>query len=309
VTSLADADKFFNDVFGIPSVWRHQIFDKPDPKYPTFPTDYCIFTSIADVFFDCIDPKKYVIDGVQRYEDIAEPHLHGLGWAVGGIDEIYALLNEMGIRSTDQANRLADPNECPVASFKPSKLFFTVPEHSGLRYEYYPATSMGAYDIRNSPSWKLEPRSGKGSLGVQFCSHHTILTANLARALRLYIGLMGGRQIHTAKNTLRGTDSVFVLLADAVYEFATPIPSTDSYALRDFEARRNKAEDVYHALTWKVEDLGRAEAHLQKQGVEVIARNDEMLVVNPTAGLGIPWGFTASVLPGDDRYVSELQKE
>ncbi|KIW76437.1 hypothetical protein Z517_11183 [Fonsecaea pedrosoi CBS 271.37] len=307
VPSLEKADTFFREVFGIESVWRNKLFTKPDPKYPTFPTDYCIFTSIADVFFDCIDPKKYVIDGEQRYEDVEEPHLNGLGWGVEGIDEIYAWLNEMGVRSTDQANRLADPKECPVAVFKPSKLFFTVAEDSGLRYEYYPASSMGTYDIRRDPSWKLNPQVGKGPLGIQFCSHHTILTANLSRAIRLFVDLMGGKQIHETKGTLRGTDSIFIQLADAVYEFAVPIPGVDSYASRDFEARQNKAEDVYHALTWKVKDLAVTEAHLRGKGVELIAKDDSMLVVDPKDGLGIPWGFVADVLPGDDRYTSELQ--
>lgn len=303
VPSLEEADRFFQEVFGISSVWRSKIFSKPDPKYPTFPTDYCIFTSIADVFFDCIDPKKYIIDGEQRYEDIDKPRLNGLGWGVEGIDEIYRHLGDLNIRSTDQANRLADPKVCPTASFKESKLFFTIAEDSGLRYEYYPASSMGVYDIRNRPGWNLEPHVGKGALGIQYCSHHTILTNQMSRALKLYVGLMGGQVIYRMVNDLRGTKSVFISLADAVYELAEPISQNPpTCAQQHFEERENKKVDVYHALTWKVEDLGRTETHLQKQGVKIIAKSETTIIVDPDTALGIAWGFTTETIPNDNRF-------
>jgi len=150
VPDLEKADKFFKDVFGIRSVWRSEIYRKPDPKYPDFPIDYCIFTAIADVFFDCIDPQKYVIDGVQRYETVKEPHLNGFGWGVEDIDDIYELVQSVGVVPTDQANRPSDPKECPVASFNTSKLFHTTPESSGVRLEFYPVESIGWYDPRKS---------------------------------------------------------------------------------------------------------------------------------------------------------------
>ncbi|KIX06723.1 uncharacterized protein Z518_04699 [Rhinocladiella mackenziei CBS 650.93] len=305
VPSLEEADEFFNKVFGIPSVWRSALYTEPDPRYPTYPTDYCIFTSIADVFFDCIDPRKYIIDGEQRYATVEKPQLNGLGWGVEGIDEIYAKVQTLGIRCTDQANRPSDPQVCPVASFKKSKLFYTEAPTSGLRYEFYPVESIGDYDHRKNPSWELKPRIGKGDLKVQFCSHHTILTGNRERAIRLYVDTLGGRVIHDERNTLRGTDSVYILLADAVYEFATPRHS-GSYAAKDYETREHPEEDVYHALTWKVEDLSVVKNHLRAQGVRIIAENDEMVIVEPADGLGIPWGFITTILPNDDRYTPEL---
>ncbi|KAL6230135.1 hypothetical protein BDW75DRAFT_245094 [Aspergillus navahoensis] len=96
VPDLAEADRFFSSVFGVSSVWRSSLYTKPDPKYPTYPTDYCIFTPLAEVFFECIGPRKYVIDGVQRYETITKPKLNGFGWAVDGIEEIWA---ELGRRA------------------------------------------------------------------------------------------------------------------------------------------------------------------------------------------------------------------
>ncbi|KAF5556066.1 hypothetical protein FNAPI_5857 [Fusarium napiforme] len=305
VPDLAEAERFFRVIFGLESVWRKDLFSKPNPKFPTYPTDYCIFTTIADVFFDCIDPKKYVIDGIQRYETIQHPHLHGFGWGVEGIDEIYSLMQRAGFATTDQANRPSDPMKCPVASFNDSKLFYTTPQSSGVRLEFYSVESIGWYDPRKSPSWKLLPSVGKGCMGIQFCSHHTILTADMGRALKLYRDTLGGRVIHEEKSTLRGTESVFVALADSIFELAVP-DSPSSYAWVDYESRKDSETDVYHALTWKVIDLEAVVSHLETQGVKIIAQHNGMVVVDPADGIGIPWGFSAKLVPGDDRYINEL---
>ncbi|KAH6988320.1 hypothetical protein BKA56DRAFT_613035 [Ilyonectria sp. MPI-CAGE-AT-0026] len=301
VPDLAAAETFFKNAFGIESVWRSSIYKKPDEKFSTYPIDYCIFTTIADVFFDCIDPTKYIIDGVQRYETVKTPHLNGFGWGVEGIDRIYQLVQEAGVVPTDQANRPSDPDKCPSASFKASKLFYTTPESSGIRLEFYPVESIGWYDPRTQPGWQLLPDVGKGSLGVQYCSHHTILTNNLDRALHLYRDVLGGKVIHEDKNTIRGTSSVFIALSDAIQELAVPTDE-ESYAWRDFESRSDKRTDVYHALTWKVKDLAKVASHLEAQGVRIIARSDQMIVTDPQDGIGIPWGFSASKVPSDERY-------
>jgi catechol 2,3-dioxygenase-like lactoylglutathione lyase family enzyme len=306
VPDLQTADHFFQNVFGIASVWRSQIYKTPDPKYPTFPTDYCIFTTIADVFFDCIDPRKYIIDGVQRYATVSEPHLNGFGWGVKNIDGAYEAVQSIGIVATDQADRPSDPEKCPIASFNTSKLFYTTPESSGIRLEFYPIESVGSYDPRKDPSWKLNPKQGKGSLGIQFCSHHTTLTNDMDRALKLYRDLLGGKVICEDANTLRGTRSIFIQLADAVHEIAVPTKE-GTYAQQDFAARIGSKTDVYHALTWKVLDLDQARSHLEAQGVRILARNATMIVTEPQDGMGIPWGFTVALLPGDTRYLSDLE--
>lgn len=302
VPDLKAAEKFFNEIFGFESVWRSSLYRQPDPKHPTYPTDYCLFTGIADVFFDCIDPEKYVIDGIQRYESVSEPHLNGLGWAVEGIEALYSkIYREMGIRCTDQANRLSDPDLCPKASFKDSHLFYTVAEDSGVRYEFYPTTSIGSYDHRQAPGWKLKPEEGKGFLGIQFCAYHTILTDRKERAVSLYVGVLGGKVIHEESNKVRGTDSTFVQLTDAIFEFATPIDPS-SYAMVDFQSRKNKSEDMYHSLTWKVKDLDVVKQHLTANGVKILAQSDDLIITDAHDGLGIPWGFVKSVVPNDTRH-------
>ena len=302
VTSLKEVAKFFSDIFGRPSVFRSTLFPKPIEKYPTYPTDYCVFTTIADVFFDAIDPKLYVIDGEQRYEDITKPHLHGLGWGVEGIEDLYKTTVANGIRSTDQANRPADPEVCPVASFNSSKLFYTVAQTTGLRYEVYPATSIGNYDPRKDPSWVLPAWSKDDPMSIEFCSHHTILTNDLARQTKFLVDILGGKVICQDFNEVLGTDSTYVALADAVYELAIPTRE-GSYAMEDWE--RNAPDDTYHSLTWKVKDLDQVALHLAAKNVRLLARTENMLVTHPKDCIGIPWGFTSKGVPGDKRIRTE----
>ena len=134
-------------MFGRESRSRVSIFKRRDPNYPQYLINYCTFTPIGEVFFDSIDPECLIIGDEQLYESIPEPHLNGFGWAVEGIDELDKTLVANGFRSTDLSRHPADPRVCPVASFSTSKLFFTLPEDTGLRYEFYPRTCIQWYDL------------------------------------------------------------------------------------------------------------------------------------------------------------------
>jgi len=302
-TSIPGVEAFFRNVFGRESINMLTIRPEPDPAHPEYPRDYSTFTAISDVWFDSIDPTRYVIDGEQRYEDVTESHLHGTGWAVhqDGIEELYQTLVANGIRCTDQANRLAAPDKAPRASFSTAQLFFTLAEDTGLRYEFYPAKRINTYDPRTDPSWTLPPLSEDDPLGIEFCSHHTVLTTDLPRATRLLVDILGGVVLHETHDDLFGTDSTFVALADGIFELATPTRE-GSYTMVDW--KRNAPEDTYHAITWKVRDLDRVARHLEAQHIRILAQDDSTLVTQPEDAIGVPWRFTAEVVPGDTRVDS-----
>jgi hypothetical protein len=60
-------------------------------------------------------------------------------------------------------------------------------------------------------------------------------------------------------------------------------------------------EDSYHALTWKVRDLDQAASHLEAAGVSVRARTATAIVTDPAETLGVAWGFSSELVPGDPR--------
>lgn len=297
VTDLKACEKFFRDVFNCESIPVERNLP-PKEEAPNYPRDYSILTMIREVLFDSVDPKKYVVDGRQSLEDVEEPHLFCFGWAVDGADEIYKVCIENGIRSTDQANRLGSLKKAPVTGFKNATLFFTLPESAGLRYQIYPYEATGPPDPRIEPDWKLPPVSESDPLALEFCSHHTILSANPTKALNFLVGILKGRIIHQGRNQLLETDSTYIALGDGVYEVAVPTRA-GSFAAEDLKF--NAPFDTYHAITWKVRDLAKVRRHLEAKAIPLLMQNDHMLITDPKYTIGVPWGFTDILTPGDYR--------
>jgi catechol 2,3-dioxygenase-like lactoylglutathione lyase family enzyme len=175
-------------------------------------------------------------------------------------------------------------------------LYFTRPEDVGLRYEFLPTIPF-PLDPRIAPDWSVPPLSDEDPLGIECCSHHTVLTARPERALRLIVEVLGGNVVHQGRDGIRGTTGTFISLADSILEYAVPDAGTEAHA----DWAKDEPNDTYHSITWKVADLERAERHLLAQGVRIQMRSDDTLVTDPATSLGIPWGFTSSLTPGDPR--------
>ena len=307
VPDLAEAEGFFARVFSRSSVSQATILGEKarqgviDPN-STRPRDYCTFTLIADVYMDSLDPSRYVIDGRQMYETVTEPQLIGFGWGVDGdLEELYFALVEHGIRSDDQYGRTGTPDAVPMAAFSATPLFYTTLDTAGLRYQFMPASRIEGWhasDPRWDPGWVVPPPSPTDPLGIEFCASHTVVTANPERAHTVLVDILGGRLIWESDMKLSGTRSMFVSLADSVFEIAVP-GNGDSITRRDLD--KHAPYDAYHTLTWKVSDLDQAAEHLRRSGVRIVARDDSTLIVNSTDALGVPWRFTDSAIPNDPR--------
>jgi catechol 2,3-dioxygenase-like lactoylglutathione lyase family enzyme len=299
VPDLQFAEQFFEDVFGRTSVLLSAVqAAREEPPFAGYPSDYSFFTLIGEVWFDTIDPKRYVIDGVQRYASIDEPHLSNLAWAVQGIDEIFQKIRERGIRCIDQYNEEADGPNPPTAAFSRSPLFWTRPEDTGLRYEIYPTASIGAGDPRSDPSWVVPPASDDDPLTIVGCSHHTVLTSNVPRALRFLVDVLGGNVVGESENKSLRCHSTQIWLGDTLLEVAVPREGT-SYAAADL--RQTEPLDVYHSLTWIVKDIDAVHSHLRAQKVRFETSFEGEVIVDPKDGLGIPWVFTTGRLECDPR--------
>jgi hypothetical protein len=292
VPDLVEAEEWFQRVFGRASIPLTVL-----SKGRTGP-DYSIFTLISDCLFDTIDPKRYVILGEQRYATVEKPHLKALGWYVEGMRELFHELRARGVRVMSQLDEPGDGDEPPTAAGAPMPLFFTYPEDAGIRYEFMPPPpGVSPLDPRTEPGWTRPPVSDDDPLGIVRCSHHTVLTDRPDRVLRLTADVLGGTVIGRGRDEVRGTTCTWVRLADTVFEYAVPDEGTAAHA--DWIDRA--PDDTYHTLTFQVVDLDRVERHLKAEGVGITTRTADTIVVDPETALGVPWGFTTAVLPGDDR--------
>lgn len=292
VVDLDEAEDFYLRVFGRPSTPLTSVMKTP-PR-PNHATDYSTFTAVSDVLIDSLAPKRYITDGIQRYPDVEQGHLRMFGWYVDGMSELYRELTRHGIRVTDSQGNIAEGDSPPMAG--PLPHFLGLAEDTGLRYPFFPVFPF-APDPRLTPGWSVPPVSEDDPLGIERCSHHTVLTLDPERARRLVVGVLGGTVVHEGHDDVRGVTGSYVHLADAVLQYAVPDPG--SAAAADLAA--NGPHDVYHAITWKVADLERVARHLDAQGVRVVTRTDDTIVTDPATSLGVPWGFTTTPVPGDPR--------
>ncbi len=295
VPDLGEAERWFERVFGRPSTSLASM-SRDRPPRSGYPTDYSTFTPISDVLFDTIDPKRYVLLGVQRYSTVEQPHLSGFGWYLREIAEVYRELRRYGFQVISQLDELAEGDEPPTAAGSAMPLYFSLPEDAGLRYEFVPEIPF-PLDPRTTPGWSVPPVSDDDPLKIECCSHHTVLTDRIERALRLVVDVLGGEIVHEGRDALRGTTGTFVKLADSILEYAVPDPGTAAHA----DWARNDPNDTYHAITWKVADLESARRRLETQGVRIQMQSADTIVTDPFTSLGIPWGFTTRLTPGDPR--------
>ncbi|MHB1583489.1 MAG: VOC family protein [Acidimicrobiales bacterium] len=294
VPDLEETTSFFARAFGRRSQLLGEYFGAGERQITAgVPRDYATFTPIAEVQVECVDPTRLVLEGVQPHEAVTEPRLGGLAWFVDGVEDLWSELRRRGIRGTDMANRIPE-GESPPLDVSSRPIIMTLPEDTGLNYEfcvYVPHRDPRGYP----PVVAVDPAD---PLGIECCAHHTVLTMDPGRALRLLVDVLGGRVVHEGPNDVLATRSTYVALADGVLELARPV---DDASPSMEEWRRDAPLDTYLSMTWKVRDLEQVADRLGAAGVGLRARTDTMLVADPADSLGIPWGFTTVLCPGDPR--------
>lgn len=294
VPDLRQAERWIARVLGRPSMRLETVLDLPEN--PVDRNDYASFTMLRDLNFETLDPRCYIKEGMQRFPIADRPRLNGFGWYVDGIDELYRTLREHDFHIVDCRGMPARGEQPPTLDDGDLPVFLLDPEDAGLRYQFLPRRPYRC-DPRVLPGWELPPVDDDDPLGLVRCAYHTVLTAEPKRAMRLFTDVLGGHVIHEGRDHVRGLDSIYIQLADGVYEFGVPDEGTPAYADRPPGAPR----DTYHAITFQVRDLDQVARHLSRQGVRIQDRTEHCIVADPQTALGIPWGFVTALTPGDTR--------
>jgi catechol 2,3-dioxygenase-like lactoylglutathione lyase family enzyme len=302
VPDLEEASAFFARAFGRESKILGEYFGAGEREIVAgFPRDYATFTPIAEVQVECVDPRRLPNDGAQVREQVAEPHLGGLAWFVEGIEDLWTELRRRNIRGTDMSDRV-HAGDGPPLDVSSRPIIFTVPEDAGLNYEF--CVYVSHRDPRGYPP--VPAVSPSDPLGIECCSHHTVLTRQPERARELLVDVLGGRIIHEGRNDVLATQSTYIALADGVLEVARPLVE-GSPAMEEW--RSGAPLDTYSSLTWKVRDLDQVADHLERAGIGLRTRTDTMIVSDPADSLGIPWGFSSELCPGDPRGIQATMAE
>ncbi|MBB3665496.1 hypothetical protein FB384_004453 [Prauserella sediminis] len=289
VPDVGYVERWFSRVFGRTSARLGDVLGPSgDPLNPTHHTTY---TQIADLLVASIDPRSYTRDGVPFYPVTDRPQLNGFGWYVDGIEELLDWIRDLGYPVVDERNALVHEGVLPTAGRSKIPMFWLEPEIAGQRYQFVSTGSL--LDHRLKP-WSESAAVRNDPLGIVRCAHHTVLTAEPKRLVRLFADVLGGTVIHEGRDDDRGVDSVYVKLVDDVFEFAVPDRGSPAYA----DLPPGIPRDTYHSVTFQVADLDQVACHLAAEGVQLRSRTERRIVTDPRASLGVSWGFVPSAAPG-----------
>jgi catechol 2,3-dioxygenase-like lactoylglutathione lyase family enzyme len=297
VHDLEAARTWFSRVFELPTLRWEETLDlaKLEPDYPV---NYSFFMFITDFHFVVLCPELHArgaLAGQSRYRDVPDGMI-GIGWYTDDAVALFDRLARFGFPSHDQKGRLIGPNNPPVSSIAKDILVgFTFPEQAGMRHEFeelgdehHEFYSREA-DPRLRPGWTRPGVATDDPLRIVRSSHHTIVTADLARALRLYVDAAGGTVPAERPNRELAAMSTFVELGDSVVEFAVPDPGSPLLAVVADE------QDHYTEISLQVADLDTVDAHLRSVGLTPQRLGDDMVTIEPGEAFGMRWRFIAEL--------------
>jgi catechol 2,3-dioxygenase-like lactoylglutathione lyase family enzyme len=277
-----------------------------------YPVNYSFFAFVCDTHWVFLCPELHArgsLSGQKRYRTVREGMI-GLGWYTDDAVALFKHLAQAGVRSHDQQGQRITGEKPPTSSFLPDVLTgFTEPADTGIRYEFQEtgrrhwAKYSEKADLRLRRDWTGREVIAHDPLGLLLTSHHTIVTRDLPRALRLYVELLHAAQIVSGRNLWIGGNSTFVRLADTMLEFVVPNEGSRFY---DHVA---DGHDLYHAVTYLVQDRPAVAAHLESIGIPHTEVGDA-IVIAPENGLGVEWRFvTALPYPASERRAPALWRQ
>jgi catechol 2,3-dioxygenase-like lactoylglutathione lyase family enzyme len=207
---------------------------------------------------------------------------------VRSVAELWERLRARGVRIVgDGGGTLAAP---------PQGAIFTHPRDTGGLLEFMQAPTDGDFfDARLRPGWSSAFWRDEHPLGIERCSHLTLVVRDLERARALWVDAFEGRPFLERESRAHGTRNLFVAVGDeVVVELAQPV--ADGSAGRELAGNG----EILHAVCFRVRDLARAEKFLRELGMEV-GNADGELELGPEQAQGARYRFTQAALPGDPR--------
>jgi catechol 2,3-dioxygenase-like lactoylglutathione lyase family enzyme len=255
---------------------------------------------IGDTIVEAMSPSpgpEAVALPIGRFQARFGRHWHSVAWFTDDVGGVWDRLTAHGLRVI---NPRGGPDQRPLEGD-----IYTHPKdtHSQLEFFQPPVTHGGPAapghfaDPRFEPDWPAPWLASPNPLGIDRLAYVTIVVPDLEQATAVYCDGIGATLLRRAASPLTGTECAYVSVGpETVLELAQPTES-DSLAGQELAAHGG----MCHAVAFTVADLDQAEAHLGRQGVAVLARDETTILTDPDDCFGAPFRFTTWKAPGDPR--------
>jgi catechol 2,3-dioxygenase-like lactoylglutathione lyase family enzyme len=291
VEDLEETSQWFGRVFGRKEVRWEEKWDL-SLLNPTYPVNYSYFFVMGDVAIDALCPRLLVLPGGRTAIYPAGEGLVDIAWYDDDVSGIARILEKNGFRTRDQEGVIIHDGDVPPANTVwDCPMIWTLPEDSGLTYEFYHLAERhrARYARRAAPfldrDWVPDQVADDDPLGVLGSAHHTILTHDRQRALRFY-SVVGGQELGDGYDERLDAEVSYVAYAQSVLKFATP----RNGRINDVLTGEPSTQDQYEGITFRVVDVEKVAAHLDEQQVPYV-RHDTGIHTVPGGSKGVAWGF------------------
>jgi catechol 2,3-dioxygenase-like lactoylglutathione lyase family enzyme len=273
---------------------------------------YATYCLIGDVAHDNMCPDQEYSTALRQFRLSSGEHWFPPGLLVEDMqDLIYQMRHRRGLRvgSIFGEPIFGTPSSvaAPDAAGPPDSLIgFAHPWEAGLEWELVELDPIaGGAIVAQWPHPQLAegfewPAAPDGSVGAIRHAAHTVVADDVAPAVGFLRDVLGARVFAEDEDAARGTHSTWLTLGEDAASPVTieiAVPTGDGAAARDLA----RMGTTYHALTYEVADLDAAVTHLERCGVALELRTDELAITDPAGFHGLRYGFTAALHPGDPR--------
>jgi catechol 2,3-dioxygenase-like lactoylglutathione lyase family enzyme len=148
------------------------------------------------------------------------------------------------------------------------------------------------HDPRDRPWWDDAYWRDQHPLGILGLSHCTVVVDALDDAARVFSEALGCERVLDVDEPDRDARSAFFAIGDTVVELAAPTTAESALA-------RHLGEHgpILYSFTFTVRDLAAVERHALANGLDLFARPDGTLELDPTQTFGSAYAFTERGAP------------
>lgn len=294
VDDLDEANDWFEKVFGGVGVKWEEKWDITRLN-PAYPINYSTFFHLGQVVLDVLCPGRLTLPNGNAAPYPKGQGLIDIAWHTPDVAALALRLQKLGVRCRDQNGEVVSDGQVPVSNLT-SDVFtiWTNVEHTGLVNEFMEIgeAHLPYYSEKGDPrlgsDWVLTEPSPRDPIGIVTCSHHTVLTSDIGRAIGFYQDILGGVVVDRSRDAAWDAETVVVHVADSFIELAAP-----RGGLMERPTVGDPRDDVYAGIAFAVRDVATARDHVVSCGIDIVEISGGFQT-RPAQTYGVTWRFLST---------------
>jgi catechol 2,3-dioxygenase-like lactoylglutathione lyase family enzyme len=279
-------NQFYEEVFG-----GLMYMGVDEPNYLPPEDRWAGLVQISDLCIETMAPNTPINAAlpVGKFYTKFGRHLHSVGYKV---DDLVGL----GNRLIQEGVYIGKPGGGKIEEMDPETVYFypSPRDMQGLMAELCKVDMPG--DPRLLPTWSSQVKFWEIShpLGIKRLAYVTLGVKDLDAAIDTYVKKIQAVPVTDGIDDGGRFRYAIVQLGDCLLQLAQPLDDESPLG-----AHVAQWGNMIYGITFKVNDLGAAEAWLTKKGIGTSRPREGLLAADPADTFGAPYFFTTDTIPND----------